>query len=46
MIFLMILNLSGNSPMTGLTFRATGLYFLLVARFMCWVSESVGVDCS
>ena len=31
-MFRMILNLAGNSPMTGLTLRATGLYFFFVAR--------------
>jgi hypothetical protein len=29
-----IRNLSGNSPITGLTLRATGLYFFLVASFI------------
>lgn len=31
MMFLMILNLSGSSPITGLTLRCTGLYFFLAA---------------
>ena len=29
-MFLIILNLSGNSPMIGFTFSATGLYFFFV----------------
>ena len=29
MMFLMIRNLSGSSPITGLTLRCTGLYFFL-----------------
>lgn len=32
MIFLIILNLSGSSPMTGLILIATGLYFFFVER--------------
>ena len=31
-MFQMILNLAGNSPMTGLTLSATGLYFFFVAK--------------
>ena len=34
MMFLMILNLSGSSLITGLIFRATGLYFFLPSRFI------------
>ena len=34
MMLRMIQNLSGNSPMKGLTLRATGLYFFLPSRFI------------
>lgn len=32
-MFLIMRNLSGNSPMTGLTFSATGLYFFFAFTF-------------
>ena len=41
----MIRNLSGNSPIMGLTLRATGLYFFLVASFIN-IGSSEGLSAS
>jgi hypothetical protein len=43
-MFLTILNLSGSSPITGLTLSATGLYFFLVERLMEGTSGSEWPD--
>ena len=40
LMFLMILNFSANSPNTGLTLSATGLYFFVVLRCMEVTSNS------